>query len=241
MLYVDALMRSSVFTGIPISEMRLVTADLVMVRFVRHEAVYTEGEPGDRIYILLDGIVKASRRSADGRETLTAIMGHSDVFGESALLQPEPRSSTVTCVTDVVVAEMHRDDLRRLLCEYPIVRLELLGMLARRLQEANESLCDLISADVSTRTAKRLLEFCMKFSCEEGDRWRIAHELSLQELAQLVGTSRSRLLKTLSDYREYGWVAKHDGAIVILEPFQLRRRARSFVATRRVRGSCREG
>ena len=68
-------------------------------RLRRGDVLFHEGDPGDKLYIVLDGKVKLGRTSSDGRENLLAILGPGQMFGELSLFDPGPRSATVTAVT----------------------------------------------------------------------------------------------------------------------------------------------
>ena len=73
--------------------------------------MFSQGDPGDRLYIVLSGKVKIGRCSPDGREHLLALMGPSDMFGELSIFDPWPRASTATTVTEVRAASMDRNAL----------------------------------------------------------------------------------------------------------------------------------
>ena len=82
------------------------------VDFPRRQTVFAEGEPGDRLYIIISGKVKIGRRSPDGRDHLLTIMGPSDMFGELSIFDPGPRGSSATTITKVRAVSMDRDALR---------------------------------------------------------------------------------------------------------------------------------
>jgi CRP-like cAMP-binding protein len=88
------------------------TKHLHQVDFPRRQTVFAEGEPGDRLYIIISGKVKIGRRSPDGRDHLLTIMGPSDMFGELSIFDPRPRGSSATTITKVRAVSMDRDALR---------------------------------------------------------------------------------------------------------------------------------
>ena len=92
----DVLARAGIFQGVEPSAVAALTKQLQPVDFPRGHVIFNEGEPGDRLYIIVSGKVKIGRRSPDGRENLLTIMGPSDMFGELSIFDPGPRTSTAT-------------------------------------------------------------------------------------------------------------------------------------------------
>ena len=95
------LARSGLVQGVEPSAYSSLVRQLHLVDFPRRHTVFVEGDPGDRLFIIVRGKAKVGRRSADGRENLLAIMGPSDIFGELAIFDPGPRTSTVTTITEL--------------------------------------------------------------------------------------------------------------------------------------------
>ena len=109
----EILARAGIFQGVEPSAVSALTKQLQPVDFPRGHVIFAEGEPGDRLYIIISGKVKIGRRSPDGRENLLTIMGPSDMFGELSIFDPGPRTSTATTVTEVSAVTMDRAALRR--------------------------------------------------------------------------------------------------------------------------------
>ncbi|HKH51385.1 MAG TPA: cyclic nucleotide-binding domain-containing protein, partial [Mycobacterium sp.] len=97
----EILARAGIFQGVEPSAVSALTKQLQPVDFPRGHTVFAEGEPGDRLFIIISGKVKIGRRSPDGRENLLTIMGPSDMFGELSIFDPGPRTSSATTITEV--------------------------------------------------------------------------------------------------------------------------------------------
>jgi CRP/FNR family cyclic AMP-dependent transcriptional regulator len=192
----------------------------------RGHVVFREGDEGDRLFIVIDGKVKISRAAADGRENLLAVLGTAEMFGELSLFDPGPRTASVSAVTDSTLASLDHDDLRPLLVERPGVAVELLAALAQRLRRTNEAMADLVFTDVPGRVAKALLDLAEKFGVTEADGIRVRHDLTQEELAQLVGASRETVNKALSEFAHRGWLRIEGRSVLILDAERLTRRAR---------------
>ena len=85
---------------------------------------------------------------------------------------------------------MDRDALRAWIADRPEIAEQLLRVLARRLRRTNNNLADLIFTDVPGRVAKQLLQLAQRFGTQEGGALRVTHDLTQEEIAQLVGASR---------------------------------------------------
>ena len=121
--------------------------------------LFDEGDPGDRLYVINDGKIKLGATSSDGRETLLAILGPGEMFGELLLLRPGPaqRDRDRRSPTRSLLGVGH-PDLEPWLTGRPEVAASLLAALARRLRRTNEAMADLVFCDVPGRVAKALLD-----------------------------------------------------------------------------------
>lgn len=196
----------------------------VVVKRGKH--LFTEGEPGDRLYFVLDGKIKLTHASGDGRESLLMVLGPGDMFGELSLFDPGPRTSTAVAVTDATVAALGHDDLQPWLRSHPDVAEILLRALAHRLRRNSETMADLVFADVPGRVAKALLDLGEKFGTESAAGLLVHHDLTQEELAQLVGASRETVNKALADFASRGWIRLETRSVEILDHERLARRAR---------------
>jgi CRP/FNR family transcriptional regulator, cyclic AMP receptor protein len=222
----EVLARSGIFQGVDADAAESLAKELEYVETRKGEILFSEGEPGDSLYIVLSGKVKVVRRAADGRQNLIALMGPSDMIGELSLFDPGPRTATATAVTDARLARLRKSSLRPWLSNRPEIAEQLLRVLARRLRRTNDALADLIFTDVPGRVAKNLLQMAGRFGSRDGGVLRVTHDLTQEELAQLVGASRETVNKALADFASRGWLRLDGKSVIILDPERLARRAR---------------
>ena len=228
----SALEHSVLFQGVQRATLLMLIRQLTPVEFRRGQTIVTEGEPGDRMYVILDGKVKVGRSSHDGRQNLLAVLGPSDVFGELSVFDYGARTSTVTAVTNVRAVSIDRAALTTWIAAHPGLGEQLLQVLARRLRATHDNVADLIFTDVPGRVAKQLLTLAARFGVVEPGSdpdtasIRVAHDLTQEELAQLVGSSRESTNKALAEFVERGWIRLRGKTVVILDRPRLARRAR---------------
>ena len=222
----EILARAAIFQGVEPSAVSALIKQLQRVDLPRGHKVFAEGEPGERLYIIISGKVKIGRCSADGRENLLTIVGPSDIFGELSILNPGPRTTSATTITEVRAVSMDRGALRAWIAGRPEIAERLLRVLARRLQRTNNDLADLSFTDVPGRVAKNLLDLADRFGTQEPDGLHVHHDLTQEELAQLVGASRETVNKALADFAARGWLQISARSVLILDAERLRKRAR---------------
>jgi CRP-like cAMP-binding protein len=222
----DVLRQAPLFSALDDEAATALRSSMDDSRLRRGEVLFREGDEGDQLYIVTEGKVKLGRTSADGRENLLAILGPGQMFGELSLFDPGPRSATVTAVTDTTFSSLSHADLLRWLDGRPAVARGLLTQLAGRLRHANDVVADLVFSDVPGRVAKALLDLAERFGRTADDGVHVHHDLTQEELAQLVGASRETVNKALADFASRGWLRLEQRSVVILDVERMSRRSR---------------
>ena len=129
-------------------------------------------------------------------------------------------------VSETRLAAIKHESFKRAQQLDPTISDQVIKTLARRLRHANEALADLVFSDVPGRLAKALLDLADRFGRPATDGVLVAHELTQEELAQLVGASRETVNKALAEFVSRGWIRLEARAVVILDLPRLRQRSR---------------
>jgi CRP-like cAMP-binding protein len=222
----DIVRRAPLFTALDDEAAASLMDSMVEVPLTRGEQLFAEGDRGDRLYVIVEGKIKLGRASGDGRENLLAILGPGEMFGELSLFDPGPRTATAVSVSDSRLIGLGHEALQPWLLRHPEVAQQLLKALAQRLRRTNEALADLVFSDVPGRVAKSLLDLAGRFGRTTDEGVLVAHDLTQEELAQLVGASRETVNKALADFATRGWLRLEARSVVLLDVERLRRRAR---------------
>jgi len=222
----EVLSKAPLFEALDEEGAAALRSSITEVRLGRGQTLFSEGDEGDRLYVMLSGKVKLTRTSADGRENLLAVLGPGEMLGELSLFDPGPRTASAVAVTDAVLAGLGHDDLRPFIMRQPEVAVHLLKALATRLRRTNDVVADLVFTDVPGRVAKALLDLAQRFGKEGEDGLHVHHDLTQEELAQFVGASRETVNKALAEFALRGWLRIEAKAVVLLDIERLRRRAR---------------
>ena len=154
------------------------------------------------------------------------MLGPGEIIGELTLFDPGPRSTTATAVSPASLLFLEHEDLMHVLDTNPTLAKHMLRALAQRLRRTNESLSDLVFSDVPGRVAKALLDLADRFGTSTDKGVHVPHDLTQEELAQLVGASRETVNKSLADFVSRGWIRLEGRAVTLLDVDRLARRAR---------------
>lgn len=222
----DVLAGTPLFSALDPQGAEALRVSLQEIRVAKGQELFREGEPGDHLYLILDGKVKLGHGSPDGRESLMAILGPGEMFGELSLFDPGLRTSTATALTEATVLALGNEQLMPLLEGHPEVAAALLQALARRLRRTNEAMADLVFSDVPGRVAKALMELGEKFGTLTPEGLLVTHDMTQEELAQLVGASRETVNKALAEFGHRGWIKLESRQVLITDVERLGKRAR---------------
>jgi CRP/FNR family cyclic AMP-dependent transcriptional regulator len=222
----DVLAETPLFEALSEEDAHALRSGIIDVHLDRGERLFAEGDAGDKLYIILTGKIKLTKAAPDGRENLLSVHGPGEMFGELSLFDPIPRTSSATAVTNARLAGIAHDDLRTWLSTRPEVAMHLLQALAQRLRRINDVKADLVFTDVPGRVAKALLDLSERFGVATPDGVQVNHDLTQEELAQLVGASRETVNKALADFAARGWIQLAAKSVLVTDTDRLRKRAR---------------
>ena len=223
----EAVIRKApLFSGLDSSAADSLRTSMNLVKLRKGQSLFKEGDDGDHLFVVSSGKVKLGTKSVDGRENLLMILGPGDMFGELSLFDSGPRTATATAVTDSKLLALGQDKVIPWVKEHPEVSLQLLARLASRLRRTNEVVGDLVFSDVPGRVAKALIDLGVKFGDKRTEGLFVNHDLTQEELAQLVGASRETVNKALADFAQRGWLRLEARSVMILDYERLLKRGR---------------
>lgn len=211
----EVVKRAPLFTALDDDAAASLRSSMDSVKIAKGSILFAEGDTGEHLYVIVEGKLKLGTSSGDGRENLLSILGPGEMFGELSLFDPGPRTSTATAVTDAKLLSLSHEKVIPWLALNPEVALQLLARLAQRLRRTNEAVGDLVFSDVPGRVAKALIDLGERFGRETETGLFVHHDLTQEELAQLVGASRETVNKALADFAGRGWL-KLDGRAVLI-------------------------
>jgi CRP/FNR family cyclic AMP-dependent transcriptional regulator len=194
-------------------------------RFARGEHLMHQGEPGDRVLVLLAGHVKASYVDPSGREMVLSFRGPGDVLGELTFTHAEPRSSNVTAIEPVEAQALAASEFRAYLEDRPTAALTLIDVISRRFRDANRARAQFGDLDTVGRVAARLIELCERYGDHTDSGIEIVLPVTQDDLGSWTAASRASVAGALRTMRDQGWSRTERRRITVLDLAALTQRA----------------
>ncbi len=213
------LSQTEIFEGLDAE----VLADLAVYSYCRRlergDTLFSMGDRPDAMYVVLTGRIAIVTTASDGRDSVISLMEEGDLFGEMGLFDGRGRSASARALETSEVLAVPYGPVRKLYEEQPDHLWRVVSMLVRRLRATGSALTDAVFLDVVGRTAKRLLVFA-------GDDDSFVLPVTQEELAAMVGASRERVNKAISQFVRLGWLGRSGPTYTIRDRAQLTLRSR---------------
>ena len=145
------------FSELSDDDLREIVKLAVRQVYKKDNMILIEEEIGSTMFIILDGRVKISRISDDGREVILSILSEGDFFGEMSILDGQNRSANVVTLEDSKIMVIRREDFLQMLHDYPQIAINLLKELAQRLRRSDAQIKSLSLQNATGKVASTLL------------------------------------------------------------------------------------
>ena len=185
--------------------------------YSKGEVILMEEEAGTALFVIVSGKVKVARASGDGREVILTILSDSDFFGEMAILDGLTRSATVTAIETSELFLIQRNDFLNLLYENPEISVALLQELTKRLRNADMKIKALSLKDAEGKVATVLLQLADEVGKIKHGKVEIERLPLQQDLANMAGTSRETISRTLHSFAKKGYIETEGAKLRILD------------------------
>ncbi|MHC1713906.1 MAG: Crp/Fnr family transcriptional regulator [Solidesulfovibrio sp.] len=187
----------------------------------KHSIIHS---PGDRVYhvnYILDGKIKIYNISASGKEVIYRFCGRNTFFGLAEICGEDRREVFAEAVEDTHTWCLERDDFLKLLQANHDVALFAIKVLGGRLRQAHRAIQSLAIQDTNSRLACLLLKLVKMGRGQSGENV-IDEKLTHQDLANMIGATRTTVTEIINDYKEMQYIEYLDGKIRILDFGKLR-------------------
>jgi CRP-like cAMP-binding protein len=185
--------------------------------YIKDSIILMEEEVGSALFVIISGKVKVARTSNDGREVILTILGESDFFGEMAILDGLTRSATVTALEETELYLIERADFLNLLRQHPEVSISLLYELTTRLRAADMKIKSLSLKDAEGKVATVILQLADDVGKIKQGIVEIEKLPLQQDLANMAGTSRETISRTLHAFAKRGLVELDGSKLRIMD------------------------
>jgi CRP-like cAMP-binding protein len=170
----------------------------------KNQNVYSQGDPADAVFYIQEGEVKVCVVSQRGKEAVVAIHGNRDFFGEGCLAGQTLRLATVVAMTECVIMRIDKASIVGVLHDEPTFSEMFMSHLLTRNARVEADLVDQLFNSSEKRLA-RLLLLMANFG-KEGRPEPVVAKISQETLAEMVGTTRSRVSAFMNKFRKLGFI-----------------------------------
>jgi CRP/FNR family transcriptional regulator, cyclic AMP receptor protein len=178
----------------------------------KDKTIFRQGDPSDAVFYIQSGKVKTTVVSEAGREAVVALLGNGDFFGEGCLTGQPQRLATVSALTECVIVRISKTDITRVIHEEPAFAELFISHLLARNSRVEEDLVDQLFNSSEKRLARTLL-LLANFG-KEGRPEPIIAKVSQETLAEMIGTTRSRVSFFMNKFRKLGLI-DYNGSIEV--------------------------
>ena len=218
----DVLAATDLFAGLARDDLDALAGLATERRVLRETLVVRRGDTDASLLILVNGRLRVTAVSAEGREVTLRVMEAGTFLGEIALLDGRSRSADVTAMTDSTLLVVDRAAFLPFLSSRPDLMLRLMALLCDRLRRSSAAFEDVALASLASRLAKRLLDLAESHGQVVPAGVRIRLKLSQKELSGQVAATRERVNKQLRQWHEQGLLGHEGGDMVVRDPDKLR-------------------
>lgn len=195
------LKMSYLFSGLAEDQLTKIAAIIIDRQYPKGRIIFTEGEPGEAIYLLKSGLIKLTKHLEDGREHILHFVHPGEIFAEVVIFNGGDFPATAEVQEDALVGVIRNRDIEDLIQVNPRVAVELLRIMSRRLRAAQDKLMNLALHDTLRRLAFTLLKMAEENGVPDKRGLVLNLNLTNQELANLIGTTRETVNRILNGFK----------------------------------------
>ena len=213
---IELLKTVSLFWDLDETELGYISDKMVSKKFENGNLIFLEESEGKNLFFVVEGSVKVTRLSKDGREVILAMLNAGDFFGEMSLLDGEARSANVIALEKTEVLSLKRDDFLVVLHDYPKIAIQLLKEMTSRLRKSDRQIVSLSLSDAEKRIALCIVRFADEQGVIKNGQVTIPKIPIQQDIANMAGTSRETVSRAMSLLTEEKYIERNGKELKIL-------------------------
>lgn len=185
--------------------------------YKKKEIIYNEDTRPYRLYYVLKGKVKTYKTNDDGKELVTNIYGPESFFGHTALLENTNYKESAEAIEQTELALIPREDFEKLINNNRHIMLKFIQLLANNISDKEQQLLKLAYNSLRKRVADAILELHTQYASYQDKAENTLIDISRENLANIVGTAKESVIRTLSDFKDEKLIDIIKGDIKILD------------------------
>lgn len=207
--------RAAIFAQLPIAAIEDLAARMTTRRVGTSVAIVRQDEPGDALFLIVSGRVKAVVFGSNGREVLLASHRVGDSFGELSVLDGGVRSSTCVALEPTSLLVLSREHLLAHMQLHPQTALNMMSELSKRVRKSNETIAQLALYDVNERLVHQLVALAKEDGQDTAEGVLVRRRPTQQELANMVGSCRETISRAFNQLVRRGAIISRGRAMIV--------------------------
>ena len=214
---IELLQSVALFWDLSEEELGYISEKMIARHYESGKFIFLEDSEGEQCFFVVQGSVKVTRLSKDGREVILAMLNEGEFFGEMALLDGESRSANVIALEETEVLTLNREDFLVVLHDYPQIAIQLLKEMAHRLRKSDRQIASLSLSDAEKRIALCIIRFADEQGVIRRGQVNISRVPIQQDIANMAGTSRETVSRAINLLEKEHFIKRKGRELLILD------------------------
>ena len=214
---IELLQSVALFWDLSEEELGYISEKMIARHYESGKFIFLEDSEGEQCFFVVQGSVKVTRLSKDGREVILAMLNEGEFFGEMALLDGESRSANVIALEQTEVLTLNREDFLVVLHDYPQIAIQLLKEMAHRLRKSDRQIASLSLSDAEKRIALCIIRFADEQGIIKRGQVSIPKVPIQQDIANMAGTSRETVSRAINLLEKENFIKRKGRELLILD------------------------
>ena len=214
---IELLQFVALFWDLSEEELGYISEKMIARHYESGKFIFFEDSEGEQCFFVVQGSVKVTRLSKDGREVILAMLNEGEFFGEMALLDGESRSANVIALEETEVLTLNREDFLVVLHDYPQIAIQLLKEMADRLRKSDRQIASLSLSDAEKRIALCIIRFADEQGIIKRGQVSIPKMPIQQDIANMAGTSRETVSRAINLLEKEHFIKRQGRELLILD------------------------
>ncbi len=214
---IELLQSVALFWDLSEKELGYISKQMIARHYESGKFIFLEDSEGEQCFFVVQGSVKVTRLSKDGREVILAMLNEGEFFGEMALLDGESRSANVIALEETEVLTLNREDFLVVLHDYPQIAIQLLKEMAHRLRKSDRQIASLSLSDAEKRIALCIIRFADEQGVIRKGQVSIPRVPIQQDIANMAGTSRETVSRAINLLEKEHFIERKGRELLILD------------------------
>ncbi|MDZ7671796.1 MAG: Crp/Fnr family transcriptional regulator [Halanaerobiales bacterium] len=203
------------FSHLNEEELNIINKITRVKKYKKDEIIFFEGEKGDYIYIIKKGKVKMLKMNQNGDEQILNIFKKDDILAEVILFDKENYPATAIALSEIELFTINSRELSKIFLHHPQITVKVMKVMSSRLRRAQQNIRDFGLKDSKSRLASLLYHLAEKHGDKKENEISISLFLTQKELANMIGTTRETVSRTLKSIEKQNIISTSRQKIVV--------------------------